>query len=160
MTFLNTEYQQNFENWVSQQITLLKMGRVHELDVEHLIGELEGMARRDRNELISDLIILIAHLLKWQFQLSQLTETWEQFSGKSWRNSILERRYCVHEQLENTPSLQNCLPEAVMKAYPKAVALAVDETGLSKAIFPPTCPYSIAQLLDKAFYPPSCATGT
>lgn len=133
------------------------MGRVHELDVEHLIEELEGMARRDRNELISPLIILIAHLLKWQ--LSQLTETWEQFSGKSLRNSILEQRYCVHEQLENTPSLQNYLPEAVMKAYPKAVALAVDETELSKAIFPPTCPYSIAELLDKTFYPPSCATG-
>jgi len=120
-----------------------------------LIEELEGMARRDRNELISHLIILIAHLLKWQFQLSQLTETWEQFSGKSWHHSILEQRYRIHEQLENTPSLQNYLHEATMKAYPKAVALAVDETGLPKSTFPPNCSYSIAQLLDKTFYPSS-----
>jgi len=155
MIVFDTEYQQDFEHWVNQQITLLKTGRVHELDVEHLIEELEGMARRDRNELISHLIILIAHLLKWQFQLSQLTETWEQFSGKSWHHSILEQRYRIHEQLENTPSLQNYLHEATMKAYPKAVALAVDETGLPKSTFPPNCSYSIAQLLDKTFYPSS-----
>jgi hypothetical protein len=30
------------------------------------------MVKRDRNELVSYLKILIAHLLKWQFQLQQL----------------------------------------------------------------------------------------
>jgi len=150
---LHTDYEQHFEHWVAQHIALLKAGRVHELDIEHLIEELTGMARRDRNELISHLIILLAHLLKWEYQLRQLTDAWEQFSGKSWHNSILEQRYQMIEQLENTPSLKNFLDQAITQAYPKAVSLAADETGLPNTHFPPLCPYTVAQILDKTFYP-------
>jgi hypothetical protein len=63
------EYEQDFHQWIEHHLTLLRAGRLNEIDVEHLIEELEGMAGRDRNELVSQLKILIAHLLKWQFQL-------------------------------------------------------------------------------------------
>ncbi len=153
MTALALEYERDFHRWIEQHIFLLKKGNLDGLDREHLIEELEGMANRDRHELVSHFIILIAHLLKWQFQLNTLTEHWKEFEGKSWRNSILEQRYRIADQLEYMPILKNSLPEALAKAYPKALCLAVDETGLSKAIFPQTCPYSIEQLLDKTFYP-------
>jgi hypothetical protein len=113
-------YEYDFNAWIEQQIKILKEGKTGEIDVEHLIEELEGMAKRDRNELTSHLVILIAHLLKWEFQLKQLTEIWEQFTGKSWHDSILEQRYRIKDQLENMPSLQTYLDEAIIKAYPKS----------------------------------------
>lgn len=153
MSTLATEYEHNFENWVNQHIALLQAGRMDELDVEHLIEELASMAKRDRNELISHLVILLAHLLKWEFQLRQLSETWQQFTGKSWHHSILEQRYRIQAQLENSPSLKNYLAEAVDKAYPKAVILAAKETQLPISEFPNSCSYQIDQLLDDEFYP-------
>lgn len=155
MSTLATEYEHNFESWVNQHIALLQAGRVNELDVEHLIEELAGMAKRDRNELVSHLVILLAHLLKWEFQWRQLSEAWQQFSGKSWQHSILEQRYRIQAQLENSPSLKNYLAEAVDKAYPKAVILAAKETQLPISEFPTICPYLIEQLLDDDFYPQS-----
>ena len=151
MSSLQHIYETNFESWVNQHIQLLKTGNVHELDVEHLIEELEGMAKRDRNELVNHLVILLAHLLKWQFKLNQLTEHWAEFTGKSWKTSIIEQRYRVQAQLEENPSLKNYLDEALLKAYPKAIKLAKKETGLDT--FPEQCPYQVQQVLDDDFYP-------
>ena len=152
-TILKQEYDSNFENWVSQHIDLLKAKQWQAMDVEHLIEELEGLAKRDRNELVSHLVILLAHLLKWQFQLNQLSERWSEFTGKSWKTSIIEQRYRIQEQLDNYPSLKSYLDDALVRAYPKAISLAKKETGLSD--FPQVCPYTIEQLLDSDFYPES-----
>ena len=152
---LKREYEQDFHHWIEHHITLLRSGRFNEIDVEHLIEELESMAGRDRNELVSRLKILIAHLLKWQFQLQQLNEQWQEFDGRSWRRSIIEQRSQLADLLENIPSLKHHLSESVNLAYPKAVNLAIDETKLPKSLFPKTCPYTVEQLVDKEFYPPS-----
>jgi hypothetical protein len=138
-------YEQDFYLWINKNIELLKQGRFAELDIDILIDELDNMAKRDRRELISRLMILIAHLLKWEFQP-------EQRSG-SWRGSIREQRIKIAQQLEDSPSLKNQIPTGISKAYPNALALAVDETGFAETTFPTTCPYSIEQLLDSNFYP-------
>jgi Domain of unknown function DUF29 len=149
------EYEQDFHQWIEHHITLLRDGRLNEIDVEHLIEELEGMAGRDRNELVSRLKILIAHLLKWQFQLQQLSERWKEFDGRSWQRSIIEQRSEIADQLENIPSLKNNLNELVALAYPKAVKLSMKETKLPSSTFPHDCPYTIEQLLNDDFYPES-----
>jgi len=152
---LKLEYEQDFHQWIEHHITLLRAGRLNEIDVEHLIEELEGMAGRDRNELLSRLKILIAYLLKWQFQLQQLTEKWKEFDGRSWQRSIIEQRSEIADQLENIPSLKNHLNELVALAYPKAVKLSVKETQLPLSTFPRDCPYTVEQLLNDDFYPES-----
>lgn len=43
------------------------------------------------------------------------------------------------------------MPEAIVRAYSKALEVAVKETGLSG--LPKQCPYSEKQLLDEDFYP-------
>ena len=152
---LKLEYEQDFHQWIEHHITLLRAGRLNEIDVEHLIEELEGMAGRDRNELLSRLKILIAYLLKWQFQLQQLTEKCKEFDGRSWQRSIIEQRSEIADQLENIPSLKNHLNELVALAYPKAVKLSVKETQLPLSTFPRDCPYTVEQLLNDDFYPES-----
>jgi hypothetical protein len=41
----------------------------------------------------------------------------------------------------------------LQEAYPDAVEIASDETGLLPTIFPDRCPYTVEQLLSKEFYP-------
>ncbi len=142
-------YEQDFNAWINAQIHLLKQGKMSELDIVHLITELEDMGKSQRRELLSHLKILIAHLLKWQFQLAQL----ESYEGKSWRRTIIEQRSQLKDLLDDMPSLKPEIATAIVQAYPKAVMLAVDETGLDEKIFPTSCPYSISQLMDKQFYP-------
>ncbi len=146
-------YEKDFYQWIQQNIQLLRQGRLAEIDTEILIDELENMAKSSQRELVSHLIILLAYLLKWQFQFSQLTESWQHFQGKSWRATIDEQRIQIQAQLEESPSLTNYLAEAIDKAYPKAIKLAVKETLLPPSHFPAGCPYTLAQLLDEDFYP-------
>ncbi|MDD2816380.1 MAG: DUF29 domain-containing protein [Thiotrichaceae bacterium] len=146
-------YHQDFDAWIHDQISLLKAGKMDALDTRHLIEELEDMGKNNRRELSSHLKILIAHLLKWQFQLAALSDKWESYEGKSWRLTIIEQRSQIVDLLEDVPSLKRELESTVEKSYPKAVLFAVKETRLAKTTFPETCPYTIQQLLDDEFFP-------
>jgi predicted unusual protein kinase regulating ubiquinone biosynthesis (AarF/ABC1/UbiB family) len=152
-TNTDTLYHQDFYSWIYHNIELLRQSKFAEIDVETLIEELESMARGDRHELESRLIVLIAHLLKLEYQFKQLTDRWQTWQGGSWRGSIREQRLRIAKQLKNSPSLKRYLPEAITEAYPDAVEIAITETGLPKSIFPESCPYSMEQLLDEKFYP-------
>jgi Domain of unknown function DUF29 len=140
-----TLYEQDFYGWIQHHIALLRQGRWAEIDTELLIEELDGMARRDRHELVSHLIILIAHLLKWQYQAEH--------RSRSWRSSIIEQRKQVTRQLKLSPSLKPFLMDAIQEAYPDAVDIAMKETRLPKFTFPNTCPYTLEQLFDDEYYP-------
>jgi hypothetical protein len=145
MNHLTLEYDRDNHQWTLHHIELLKQRQFSQMDVEHLIEELESMANRDRHELMSRFIILIAHLLKWQFQPAK--------RSSSWRGSIIEQRVQIAVQLEESPSLKHYLTTAIDKAYPHAIKIAVKETLLPKSTFPETCPYLVEQLLDDDFFP-------
>jgi hypothetical protein len=140
-------YEQDPHAWAAQTVDLLKAGRFHEVDVAHLIEELEAMARRDRQELVSRLKILLAHLLKWAYQPAH--------RSSSWRGSILEQRLRIRDLLDDCPSLGPFLAQAVERAYPDGVTLATKETGLPRAQFPQQFPYSLDVLLNDDWFPES-----
>jgi hypothetical protein len=138
-------YHQDFYAWINGQAALLREGRVQDIDPELLAEELEAMGRRERSELVSRLIILIAHLLKWQYQPEHRTA--------SWRGSIVEQRVQVSRELRLSPSLKAFLAEAIAEAYPDARHIASRETGLRVARFPAACPYSVTEVLDEDYWP-------
>lgn len=140
-----TTYQDDFYSWIDHNIMLLKQKQWEDIDIDTLIDELESMAKRDKRELISHFIVLIAHLLKWHYQ--------PQMRSGSWRGSICEQRIRIQDQLEDSPSLKNCLDISIDKAYPAALKITHQEIGLSISAFPLRCPYSISELLDEDFYP-------
>jgi hypothetical protein len=155
MSLLRNLYDQDYSAWAAQTAELLRQGRFAELDVEHLVEELGDMAQTQRHELVSRLRILLAHLLKWQFQYRQLSERWAEFEGKSWRNTLIEQRLALRYLLEENPGLKGYLPAAVAKAYPQALELAARESELPTETFPAACPYSEPQILDPDFLPPT-----
>lgn len=148
-------YEYDFNAWIVQQIGLLKAGKTNEIDTEHLIEELEDMGKSHLRELENRFIVLIAHLLKWQYQYQQLQDQWKTFTVSSWRGTIIEQRIQILRLLRELPSLKPQIEDAVINAYPDALEITVDETGLPESHFPKICPYSVDQLLDKQFYPES-----
>ena len=139
-----TLHDRDFYVWTVQQADLLKQRRLAEVDIDSIVEELECMGASERRELINRLAVLMAHLLKWRFQ--------PELRGNRWRNTIDMQRFDVKKLLEDNPSLATGLNERMEKAYRKSVMLAVRETGLSKQVFPVTCPFSV-QLLHDEYWP-------
>ncbi|MDM8568453.1 DUF29 domain-containing protein, partial [Thiotrichales bacterium HSG1] len=131
----------------------LQAGQFSKLDIVNLLKELSDMGKAETNELESRLIILLAYLLKWQFQYQQLSERWQEFDGRSWRATIIEQRLRLKRRLRKSPGLKSKLSIVINDSYEDAVSLAVKETKLVKDIFPTSCPYTIPEILDDEFYP-------
>jgi hypothetical protein len=146
-------YDTNYTEWAKRNAELLKVGSFAQIDIPHLIDELSDMGKAEFNELESRLIILLAHLLKWQFQYQQLSDKWREFDGRSWRYTIIEQRLRLNRRLRKSPGLKSQLPQIIEEAYEDAVHLAAKETQLSKDIFPISCHYSVSEILDEDFYP-------
>jgi hypothetical protein len=155
MTDLKTLYQSDYEAWAKRHVELLRARRFTEMDIEHLLDELSDMSKSERRELESRLLILIAHLLKWEYQYPVLSEQWREFDGRSWRATIVEQRKQLAVLLRQSPGLKSVLDETISIAYPDAVDLASKETRLPAATFPAHCPYSAEQVLEDDFYPGS-----
>lgn len=155
MTDLTTLYQTDYAAWAQRNAQLLRERRFDELDIEHLLEELSDMSKSDRRELHSRLLVLLAHLLKWEFQYPLLAERWREFDGRSWRSTIVEQREQLADLLRQSPGLKSAVDAAIADAYPVAVRLAHKETRLPKTTFPEVCPYSRDQIFDDDFYPES-----
>lgn len=146
-------YDTDYGAWARRQVELLHAGRFGDLDVDHLVLELQDMGRSERNELESRLVVLLAHLLKWRYQYHRLADRWQEFRGDSWRATIIEQRDRIARRLQRSPGLAPALGALVAEAYADAVGLAAKESGLSEADFPATCPWPLEQVLDEGFYP-------
>ena len=142
---MDTVYEQDFFAWANQQAALLRAGRLSEADIAHIAEEIESMGKSEKRELISRLKVLMMHLLKWQSQPTG--------RSTSWRLTVEEQRREVVDHLADNPSLQSLMDTALASAYGSAVLAAARETGLDVALFPEECPWSYAQIIDRAFWP-------
>lgn len=138
-------YERDFHLWLEQQAALLRQRRLDELDVANLLEEIEAMARRDRKAIKSNLVVLLTHLLKHQFQPDQ--------RSSGWSGSIVEHRQRLRDDFEESPSLRQHAAEVFGRAYADARERASAETALPLRTFPESCPYTLEQTLDPAFLP-------
>ena len=78
-------YEHDFYDWANTQAALLRSGKLEAADIENIAEEIESMGKGERRELENRLVVLLLHLLKWQFQPER--------RGKSWRATIrIQRR--------------------------------------------------------------------
>ena len=138
-------YETDHAAWALNQAALLRAGQTNALDLEHIAEELEEIMGNNRRELHRRFRVLIGHLLKWQFQPAH--------RSTSWRSTIRNQRNDIEDMIAESPSLKRLMPEKIASAYPKAVALASDETGLPKTAFPAVCPYTETEILNDEFWP-------
>lgn len=140
-----TPYDTDLYAWATGNAALIRAGRLTEVDFDHIAEELESMGRSERRAITSRLEVLLMHLLKWRLQPGR--------QSRIWQLNIQEQRRRLARLLAENPSLQAELPAILPDAYSDAVLSAAQETGLDEAAFPDACPFTLADVLDAAFWP-------
>jgi hypothetical protein len=134
-------YERDFYSWTIEQAQALADHNIEQLDWQHLAEELEDLGNRHYDQLSSRFSILTAHLLKWQYQSDQ--------QSNSWRATIREQRRKIDRLLRRNPGFKSRWQEALADA----LDLAIRETGLDEDFFPQHCPFTTQQLQDPNFWP-------
>lgn len=142
---VKTQYKIDYLKWIETTLEKLRSRDYDSVDWENLIEEIEDMGRSERRSLKSNLIVVLVHLLKWQFQPDRR-------SG-SWGGSIVEHRRRIQEAVEDSPSLQPYLESIFAGCYLQAVKQATAETGVSSEMFPQQCPYKLVEVMSDEFLP-------
>jgi len=95
---MNTLYDQDFYQWIETTVNQLRQQKFYLVDWENLIEELEGLGRSEKRAVRSHLVILLLHLLKWQYQ--------PEYQSRSWQTSINNAR----RQLMRLPKILGLKP--------------------------------------------------
>ncbi len=138
-------YNTDYYAWIEQQVALLQRGQTDAIDWVNLAEEVADMGRSQKQAVTSNLVVVLTHLLKYQYQPEQ--------RSNNWLGSIREHRRRLRDAFDDSPSLRRHAQAAFMKTYRDAREQAADETGLPLNAFPENCPYSLEQALDPAFLP-------
>ena len=144
---MGTTYDKDVIAWSIEQASALRSGDFSRLDIEHLADEIEDVGKSEQRELANRMAVLLAHLLKWQYQPERRT--------RSWSNTIAIQRKGLVRRMERTPSLKASLsdPDWWSDAWDDAATECRRETGLELESMPENCPWSAAEVLAEGWLP-------
>lgn len=140
-------YEADYLQWIQTNLQDLRNKDYERVDWENLLEEIEDMGRSERRALESNLIIVLLHLLKWQYQPEKRSVSWE--------SSIIEHRRRLKKALKESPSLKPYLTNILGESYSESIKQAKAETKLPLDAFPKECPYELELILDDEFLPDS-----
>lgn len=131
--------------WADEQAWLVRNKRFDLIDIEHIAEEIEDVGKSEQRELANRMAVLIAHLLKWQFEPER--------RGASWERTIREQRKSLGFHLKKVPSLRSKLSDSewLESVWADAVTIAIKETGSED--FPEACPWAIDNILSQNWFP-------
>ncbi|MBC5797527.1 MAG: DUF29 domain-containing protein [Sphaerospermopsis kisseleviana] len=142
---MTVTYQTDFNMWLEETAKLLLENRWQEIDKEHLIEEISDLGKSEKRAISSQLIRLLLHLLKWQYQPQRRSD--------SWLDSITDARTQIELAIKDSPSLKNYPQEQLIESYEKARRQAAKQTGLIISTFPEECLYELELVLDEDWLP-------
>lgn len=138
-------YEVDYYRWLNITAQQLRDHQFDDVDLDNLIEEIEAMSGSQLRELKSRLIVLLMHLLKYQYQPSRRSQ--------SWLNTIVEQRSEIELLLEQSPSLKPKSIEVFDDCYLKARRNAAKETELSINTFPSESPFTLDDTLNLDWLP-------
>ena len=140
-----TTYRQDVVAWAKEQAELIRAGRFELLDLEHIADEIDDVGKSEQRELASRLSVLMAHLLKCQYQPER--------NGSSWQRTIKEQRKALNLHIKQVPSLKQKLndPDWLDVVWSDAITLAIKEAGIGD--FPDYCPWVMTDILSTDWLP-------
>jgi len=138
-------YDEDVYAWAFEQARFLREGRFDLLDIEHLAGEIENVAKEEIRELIVRMSALLASLLKWSYLPA------ERSSSRSAR--IEAQRLDVADILDDSPSLRAEIDELGTAQVIWADALAHAATGTRLDWLPSECPWPVDEVLSEGWLP-------
>ena len=144
-------YDDDFYAWTKYQAKVLREARVEDnrFDRDNVVEEIESLGREQRDAVRSQVRRILEHFLKLAY--SPATQP-----RYGWTGSIIDARAQLEDRLSSTlrRGLQGRLPRLYEQAREQA-EVALREFGESAAAesLPLTCPYTLAQILERGWYP-------
>lgn len=138
-------YDTDFYQWTQAQAAALRDGKARDLDWTNLAEEIDSVGASEKRTITSQLIRLLAHLLKWRYEPSH--------RGHSWQDSISDARRMIALTTLDSPSLHMHPATRLAFAYRHARRDARRDTGLPLQTFPEVCPWDVEQVVDDDFFP-------
>lgn len=142
---MNTIYATDLSLWARQTADLLREKRWQDIDLEHLVEEMEDLSKSEKRGISSQLIRLLLHLLKWEYQPQRRSD--------SWLDSITDSRLQIELAIKDSPSLKNYPLQELAQAYQRARWSAAKQTHLPLSTLPETCPYTLDKILAEDWLP-------
>ncbi|WP_434687319.1 DUF29 domain-containing protein [Pseudanabaena minima] len=128
-----TLYERDLDLWLEMVIVQLKAGDFHNLDVENLIEELEGLSGSNKREIESRLIRLIEHILKRCYV--NMPDCY-----RGWEVTIINKRDKLRRLLRQSPSLKRHFLQSFDESFDTALELV--RTEYDQTNFPDTWQFS------------------
>ena len=139
-------YEHDYYTWALKQARALKEHRSEDLDWKNLAEEIEDLGKSERRELQNRLEVLLAHLLKWQFQPKR--------RSRIWKATIAVQRVKLRQLLDQNPGLKPSLSSVLAQAYEPARIEVASRLPAATAEQPPkSCPWTFQQVMDDTFLP-------
>jgi hypothetical protein len=131
--------------WLEETVWLLKKHQFQQLDLDNLIEELEDLGREKKNTVASLLEQIIRHLLLLQYWTTEA-----EYNTIHWQEEIYHFRTQLGRKI--TTNLRHYLEKELNSIYQDALGFVKIKT-INSVVFPPDCPYSLEQLLDRSWLP-------
>ena len=138
-------YEQDYYLWLQTTVNQLQERKFAEVDLANLIEEIESTGKSEKSALVSNLQIVLMHLLKYKYQPEN--------RSNSWLLTTFEHRDRLLEAFEVSPSLKPYFREIFAKYYTKARKKASLETGLPISTFPTESPFTPEETLNTEYLP-------
>ena len=142
-----TLYETDFYGWTQEQAAKLRTLLVErsnlDLDIEHILEEIDSLGRSDYHQLVSRLEEIAIHLLKLHY--STLLEC-----ERLWKNSVRGQRTRIARLLRQSPSLKARLGEALEAGYEDALRHFGDEKLIELGMpehLPGSSPFGVEECL-------------
>lgn len=126
-------YERDFDLWLEMAIAQLKVGDFHNLDIENLVEELEGLSGSNKREIESRLIRLIEHILKRCYV--SMPDCY-----RGWQVTIISQRDELRRLLRQSPSLKLHFFQSFDESFDTALELVMTE--YDQTSFPTTWQFS------------------
>lgn len=130
------KYEENTAAWLDEQIAFLRQRKFDNLDIDHLIEEMEDFPGQ-KNSIYSLLRNIMLHMLKMKYDGNPECM-------RVWQNSIDAPRADLEEVMEKNPGWNQHMLTVFPEAYTKARKLALRK--INKNI-PEECPWTIEEVL-------------
>jgi hypothetical protein len=140
------KYDDDFYGWTQEQAELLRANVLSGVDTVHVAEEIESVGMDEKHAITRQLQRLLHHLLKWQYQPTHRT--------RSWQVSIAQARDRIGDVIERSHSLEPYPAQRLAVAYRRARRDAITVTGLPASTFPEDCPWPIGDILREGWFPP------
>jgi len=135
-------YEQDFYSWSKAQADRLRAGRFSDIDLEHLIEEVDDLGEPLYRSGRSRTRTIIEHLLKLEYTPAPNPRA-------GWVETVMTQRSNLEDEL--TASLRPRIEQGLPRTYDQArrnVAAALREHGEEAAAnaLPAACPYTLDQI--------------